>query len=63
MIRNVDRPKARPHDVACAIFAGMVADHDEIFLDPLSATLAAAWSGGALKAMELANARYLELVK
>ena len=59
MIRDVQLPKAPPADVAHAIFDGVLAGRDEIFPDPMSATIAAAWDGGAFKAMEQANARYL----
>ena len=59
MIRDVQVPKAPPADVAHAIFDGVLAGRDEIFPDPMSATIAAAWDGGAFKAMEQANARYL----
>jgi NAD(P)-dependent dehydrogenase (short-subunit alcohol dehydrogenase family) len=60
MIRDVQVTKAPPADVARAILDGMLAGRDEIFPDPMSATIAAAWDGGALKAMEQANAGYLD---
>lgn len=60
MIRDLELAKAPPADVAHAIFDGVLAGDDEIFPDPVSHALAAAWTGGAIKAMEQANARYLE---
>lgn len=60
MIRDVQVPKASPADVARAIFDGVLADRDEIFPDLMSASIAAAWDSGALKAMEQANAGYLD---
>jgi NAD(P)-dependent dehydrogenase (short-subunit alcohol dehydrogenase family) len=59
MLRAVEMPKSPPAEVARAIFDGMLDDRDEIFPDPMSATLAAAWDGGVLKAMERAHAAYL----
>ncbi len=59
MIRDVQLPKAAPADVAHAVFDGVLVGRDEIFPDPMSAAISAAWDGGALKAMEQANARYL----
>ena len=60
MIRDVEVPKTLPAEVARAILDGMLAGREEIFPDPMSATIAAAWDSSASKAMERANARYLD---
>ena len=52
MTRGVDIPKASPEAVAQAIFDGVAKGEDEIFPDPMSASLAASWAGGAAKALE-----------
>lgn len=62
MIRDVQVPKAPSIEVARAILDGMLADRDEIFPDQMSATVAAAWDGGAMKGMKQANADYLHRV-
>lgn len=60
MIRDVEVPKTPPAEVASAIYDGMVGGREEIFPDPMSAAIAAAWDGSASKALERANARYLD---
>jgi len=60
MIRDVDVAKAPPAEVARAILDGMLAGREEIFPDPMSAAIAAAWNTSAVKAMEQANASYLD---
>jgi NAD(P)-dependent dehydrogenase (short-subunit alcohol dehydrogenase family) len=52
MTRGLDIPKASPESVARAIFDGVERGEEEIFPDPMSATLAESWRGGAVKAME-----------
>jgi NAD(P)-dependent dehydrogenase (short-subunit alcohol dehydrogenase family) len=52
MTRGVDIPKASPESVARAIFDGLENGEEEIFPDPLSASMAESWRGGAAKAME-----------
>jgi NAD(P)-dependent dehydrogenase (short-subunit alcohol dehydrogenase family) len=59
MSRDLDIPKAAPDDVARAILDGVAEGADEIFPDPLSATLAAEWVSGGIKAMQRANAELL----
>lgn len=60
MIRDVEVPKTPPAEVARAILDGMLDGREEIFPDPMSAAIAAAWDGSASKALEQANARYLD---
>ena len=52
MTRYLDIPKASPQAVARAIFDGMENGEEEIFPDPLSASMAEGWRGGAAKALE-----------
>jgi NAD(P)-dependent dehydrogenase (short-subunit alcohol dehydrogenase family) len=52
MTRGFDIPKASPESVARAIFDGVENGEDEIFPDPLSASLADSWRSGAAKALE-----------
>ena len=52
MSRGLDVPKASPGSVARAIFDGVEKGEEEIFPDPMSASLAASWRGGAAKALE-----------
>ena len=52
MTRGFKIPKATPQAVAQAIFSGVERDEEDIFPDPLAATLADAWRGGAVKALE-----------
>jgi NAD(P)-dependent dehydrogenase (short-subunit alcohol dehydrogenase family) len=56
MSRDLDVPKAAPASVARAIFDGVTGGEEEIFPDPLSASLAPGWSAGAVKALERENA-------
>jgi NAD(P)-dependent dehydrogenase (short-subunit alcohol dehydrogenase family) len=59
MSKDLDVPKATPASVARAIFDGIVRGEEEIFPDPMSATLAASWRDGAIKALERDNAALL----
>jgi NAD(P)-dependent dehydrogenase (short-subunit alcohol dehydrogenase family) len=59
MSRGLDIPKASPESVARAIFDGVAHGNEEIFPDPMSASLAHEWHNGAIKAMELQNAALL----
>jgi NAD(P)-dependent dehydrogenase (short-subunit alcohol dehydrogenase family) len=52
MTRGLDIPKASPESVARAIFDGADKGEEEIFPDPLSASLAESWRSGAAKALE-----------
>jgi NAD(P)-dependent dehydrogenase (short-subunit alcohol dehydrogenase family) len=56
MSRGLDVPKASPESVARAIYDGVQRGQQEIFPDPLSATLEPGWNAGPVKAMERQNA-------
>jgi NAD(P)-dependent dehydrogenase (short-subunit alcohol dehydrogenase family) len=56
MTRGLDIPKASPESLAKGIFDGLENDEDDIFPDPLSASMAESWRGGAAKALERQNA-------
>jgi NAD(P)-dependent dehydrogenase (short-subunit alcohol dehydrogenase family) len=56
MTRGFDIPKAAPEQVAQAILDGVEAGEEEIFPDPMSASLAEGWRGGVAKAFERQNA-------
>ncbi len=56
MTRGFEIPKASPQSVARAILDGVENGEDDIFPDPMSATLAESWSGGAVKAFERESA-------
>jgi NAD(P)-dependent dehydrogenase (short-subunit alcohol dehydrogenase family) len=60
MTRYLDIPKASPQSVARAIFDGVESGEEEIFPDPLSASLAEGWRGGASKALERQFAGFVE---
>lgn len=59
MIRALDIPKSSPETVAKGIFDGVGKDEDEIFPDPLAASLADLWHAGAAKTLERQNAALL----
>ena len=52
MTAGFDVPKATPQAVAEAIFDGVGHGEEDIFPDPLAETVADAWRGGAVKALE-----------
>jgi NAD(P)-dependent dehydrogenase (short-subunit alcohol dehydrogenase family) len=56
MSRDFDVPKASPESVARAIFDGVEKGEEEIFPDPMSASIAESWRSGAAKALERENA-------
>ncbi len=56
MSRGLDIPKASPESVARAIFDGVERNEEEIFPDPMSASMADSWRSGAAKAFERQNA-------
>jgi len=58
MTRGFDIPKASPESVARAIFDGLENDEEDIFPDPMSASIADSWRNGAVKAMERENAAF-----
>jgi NAD(P)-dependent dehydrogenase (short-subunit alcohol dehydrogenase family) len=60
MTRGLDIPKASPEAVARAILDGMERGEEEIFPDPISASIAEAWRGGAVKELERQFAAYVE---
>jgi short-subunit dehydrogenase len=52
MTRGFDIPKASPESVARAIFDGVEQGDEDIFPDPLSASLSESWRNSAAKAFE-----------
>lgn len=52
MTRGYDIPKASPESVAQAIFDAVDNGEEDIFPDPISASLADGWSNSAAKALE-----------
>jgi short-subunit dehydrogenase len=56
MTRGFDIPKASPESVARAIFDGVENEEEDIFPDPMSASIAKSWRNGAVKAFERENA-------
>jgi NAD(P)-dependent dehydrogenase (short-subunit alcohol dehydrogenase family) len=59
MTRGLDIPKASPPSVARAIFDAVDAGEEDIFPDPLSASMAGSWRDSAAKALERQNAALL----
>ena len=62
MTRGFDIPKASPESVAQAIFDGVENGEEDIFPDPMSASMAESWRRGAAKELERQNAALLEAV-
>ena len=56
MSRGLDIPKASAESVARAIFNGVEKGEEDIFPDPMSASMAESWRSGAAKALERQNA-------
>jgi NAD(P)-dependent dehydrogenase (short-subunit alcohol dehydrogenase family) len=56
MVRDLPIPKTAPESVARGIFDGVERGDEEIFPDPMSATLAEGWRSGVTKEMERQNA-------
>jgi NAD(P)-dependent dehydrogenase (short-subunit alcohol dehydrogenase family) len=56
MSRDLQVPKASTESVAQAIFDAVQAGQDDIFPDPVSASLAESWHASAVKEMERQNA-------
>src|SRR5947207_134160 len=52
MTRGLDIPKSSPESVARAIVAGVEKGEEDIFPDPVSASIADNWRSGAAKAIE-----------
>lgn len=59
MNRGFDIPKASPESAAHAIFEGVEKEEEDIFPDPMSASMSESWRGGAVKAMERQNAQFV----
>ena len=59
MNRGLDIPKVSPARAARAIFDGVDNGEDEIFPDPVSASMADRWRSGPAKALERENAAIL----
>src|SRR5438067_3750707 len=60
MTRGLDLPKASPESVARAILDGVEKEEEDIFPDPMSASMAASWRGSAVKAMERQLASFVQ---
>jgi NAD(P)-dependent dehydrogenase (short-subunit alcohol dehydrogenase family) len=60
MVRGLEIPKTAPEVVARGVLDGVRRGEEEIFPDPMSATLAPGWYAGNAKALERQNA---ELVR
>lgn len=60
MTRGLDIPKASPESVARGILDGLDRGEEEIFPDPLSASLAQSWRTGAAKTLERQYAALIE---
>lgn len=56
MVRGLEIPKTAPEIVARGVLDGVEHGEEEIFPDPMSAGLAAAWYAGGAKALERQNA-------
>ncbi|MGH3204636.1 MAG: SDR family NAD(P)-dependent oxidoreductase [Streptosporangiaceae bacterium] len=59
MTRGIEIPKAAPETVARAIFDGLERGEEEIFPDPMSASVADGWNHGVAKELERQNAALL----
>jgi NAD(P)-dependent dehydrogenase (short-subunit alcohol dehydrogenase family) len=60
MTRGLDIPKFSPESVARGLLDGLEQGEEEIFPDPMSASMAESWRNGAAKALERENAALLE---
>ena len=60
MTRGLDIPKASAESVARGIFDGVEMGQEEIFPDPMSASMAEGWRSGAVKALGRQFAAYVE---
>jgi NAD(P)-dependent dehydrogenase (short-subunit alcohol dehydrogenase family) len=63
MTRGFDIPKASPQSVARGVLDGVENGDDEIFPDPMSASMAESWGSGAAKALERQNSALLKAVR
>jgi hypothetical protein len=60
MPRSLDIPKSSPESVARAIFNGVEKADEEVFPDPMSASMAESWRSGAAKALECQFAAFVQ---
>ena len=60
MMRGLDIPKASPQSVARAIFDAVDNGEEDIFPDPLSASVAGGWRNGVAKKLERQNAALVQ---
>ena len=60
MSRDLDVPKASAESVARGILDGVAKGDEEIFPDPLSASIAEGWRAGAVKALERQFAEFVQ---
>jgi NAD(P)-dependent dehydrogenase (short-subunit alcohol dehydrogenase family) len=60
MTRGFEIPKASPDSVARAILDGLENGEEDIFPDPMSASIAESWRSGAVKAMERESASFVD---
>lgn len=56
MTQGLDIPKSSPESVALGIFDGLGRGEEEIFPDPMSASMAESWRSSVAKALERENA-------
>jgi NAD(P)-dependent dehydrogenase (short-subunit alcohol dehydrogenase family) len=59
MTAGLEIPKASPESVARAIFDGVDNGEEDIFPDPMSASVAEGWRNGPAKALERQNAAFV----
>jgi NAD(P)-dependent dehydrogenase (short-subunit alcohol dehydrogenase family) len=60
MVRDLPIPKTAPASVAKGIFDGVENGDEDIFPDPMSATMAEAWRTGVAKQLERQNAALVQ---
>ena len=60
MTRDLDIPKASPQSVARAILDAIDNGEEDIFPDPMSASIADGWHAGVAKALERQNAALVQ---
>jgi NAD(P)-dependent dehydrogenase (short-subunit alcohol dehydrogenase family) len=60
MVRDLPIPKTAPESVARAIFDGVENGDEDIFPDPMSATMADGWRSGVAKELERQNAALVQ---
>jgi len=60
MTRGLEIPKCSPESVARAILDGIENGEEEIFPDPMSASMTDGWRTGVAKALERQNAQLIQ---